>query len=325
MKKIVCAVLAAVLIISLAGCSSKNQTASDNPLSDKQYEPLVIDEGIDFLSFFNSLNKEYAQLISDFADYLQLHSAEVEDKNKGLADFRDYEKTLDPYYEFLYKIMHSDSTNIPEEYSDVWTYYKALMEKNKADLDGLYPLKGQQLTDALANMFTYIQASETIISEELSTHSIKIGDTISLDFVEMSFDETGVADTILPVDTSGVYSYIGDKENEKYFYLTGTLKNTSGNAYSADNIYAQMIFDGKYTYSAILAACDGSNDFYGDRVNPLASVKYYIYASIPDELIESYSKCVIIFGFTDDFSTSKYSITRDKCDYMYTLTQSRDS
>ena len=325
MKKIVCAVLAVVLIISLAGCSGKNQTDSDNPLSDKQYEPLVIDEGIDFLSFFNSLNQEYAKLMTDFSDYMQLHSTEIENENKGFSNFRDYEKALDPYYEFLYKIANCESENVPEEYNEAWRYYKLVATKNKIDLDNLYPLKGQELIDAASEMFTYIQAGAKIISEKLAERSIKIGDTISLDFVEMSFDETGVADTILPVDTSGVYSYIGDKENEKYFYLTGTLKNTSGNAYSVDNIYAQIIFDGKYTYSALLAACNWSDDFYGDRVNPLASVKYYIYASIPEELIESYSECVITFGFSDNFSTSKYSLTQDKCDYVYTITQSRDS
>ena len=66
-----------MLVVGLVGCSSRDETVepeqptiagetnSDtiNPLSEKQYETLVIDENIDFLDFFNSLNQEYSPIM----------------------------------------------------------------------------------------------------------------------------------------------------------------------------------------------------------------------------------------------------------------------
>lgn len=171
-------------------------------------------------------------------------------------------------------------------------------------------------------MLTYVEAGVNLAAEAMPsnhTESVTLGDTVSLDFVEISLEETGVSDTILPVDTSRGYSYISDNELEKYYYVTGVLKNLSGSAYSADDIFAEMVFDGKYTYSANLIACAWSNNFYDDYVKSLGTVKYYIYASIPDELIESYSECVLTFGFANNFSVSKYSLSEEKCDYLYSI------
>lgn len=251
-----------------------------------------------------------------------MHGAEIENENKGFSDFADYEESLDDFYRFLNKIMYCDSEKVPEEYKDAWSYYKTTIWANKADLDNLYFLKGQDLISAFSDMLTSIEAGATLVSDALPNNTVEnvaLGDTISLEFVEVSLDETGVSDEILPVDTSRGYSYISDNELEKYYYVTGILKNLSGEAYNADNIYAEMLFDGKYTYSANLIACAWSNNFYDDYVKPLGTVKYYVYASVPDELIESYSECVLTFGFANNFSVSKYSLSQDKCDHLYSL------
>ena len=94
MRKVLSVVLVTLLVVGLAGCSSRGETveqeqptiagetnsiATDtiNPLSEKQYEALVIDKNIDFLDFFNSLNQEYSGLLIELSDYVELHGAEI--------------------------------------------------------------------------------------------------------------------------------------------------------------------------------------------------------------------------------------------------------
>ena len=112
-------------------------------------------------------------------------------------------------------------------------------------------------------------------------------------------------------------------EYSEHIYLTGTLKNLSGNTYNVEDILAQMVFDGTYAYNAKLTACAWTNNFFGENVKPLGTVKYYIYASIPDELIDNYEECEIKFGFANEFSVSRYDLVEDNCNYLFTLTAKR--
>lgn len=146
-----------------------------------------------------------------------------------------------------------------------------------------------------------------------------LGDTLELEFATITIDSAAWSDTLKPTDTSGVYSYMPDQENESYFYLSGTLKNTSGGSYSVEEIEAEFIFDNKYTYSAYVKADDGGNDFYGDYVKPLSSVKYYITTSLPDEIKDTYSTCTINLGFAENFNYISYK-GFESCDYFYTIT-----
>ena len=130
---------------------------------------------------------------------------------------------------------------------------------------------------------------------------VNFGDTITTDFTEMTIDTAETAQELLPSDTSGVYSYIPDQDGETYFYLLGTIKNTAGDSYSVEDMNIVISFDNKYNYTGYIAADDGGNDFYGDYVKPFGSVKYYMYASVPDELINSYTTCTIRFGFHENF------------------------
>ena len=117
----------------------------------------------------------------------------------------------------------------------------------------------------------------------------------------MTIKKASTSQELKPTDTSSVYSYMPDKDNETYFYVTGNMKNVGGDSYSVEDMNIQMTFDDKYNYTGYIAADDGGNDFYGDYVKPFGSVKYYMYASVPDELINSYSTCKIQFGFHDNF------------------------
>lgn len=147
MKRLLCVILA-ITLVALTGCSSKNEVGEQdqqiseevptgveqdviNPLSEKQYEAFVINESTDFLSFFIDISNEYSSLIIELSDYLLLHGTEIEDGNKGFADFSDYEESLDGFYEFLNGVMYCDSGNIPGEYQEAWSLFKTTVWSNK--------------------------------------------------------------------------------------------------------------------------------------------------------------------------------------------------
>ena len=330
MKKLFAFVLALLMLLMTAcGQNTETEPATTEPvatepinaLATKEYDPFVFEEGADFQTFFADLSSEYANHLIGLSDYMMTHANEIEVENKGFSDFSDYEANLDSYYRFLNGVMYCDSTYIPAEYQDAWSLFKTTVWNNKADLDNLYWLRGQELIIAASDMMTYIEAGCTLVGEafpKATSSPVALGDTIALDFVEMTLEELYVSDTILPTDTDSSYSYIGDVENEQHFCITGTLKNLSGNSYNVEYIYAEMVFDDKYTYSAQLSACAWTDNFYGESVKPLGTVKYYIHASIPDELINSWSTCTIMFGFQNDFGGSLF-VDKEDCDYLYAL------
>lgn len=301
------------------------QAEAGNPLQNKEYVPLEVDTSVDFHAFFEGTCNQYSECIIAFSDYLEKHATEIEVDGKGFSDFDDFESGLDSYYRFLYGMMNSDVSTIPENYKEAWTTFMFTAALNKADLDALYSQKGQELIQASSAMLTNVQTNFASVANSIPAQydMINIGDKIELDFVEIEIEEYGTSDTITPTDTSRGYSYIADVEKEKYYYITGTLKNLSGNTYDVENILVEFVFDEKYTYSGRLAACAWTNSFYGENVKPLGTVKYYIYASIPEELIDSYSTCKISFGFANEFSVSKYSINESSCDHIYSLTIER--
>ena len=331
MKKLLTFVLA-LLMLLMTACGQNAETepvATDpiNVLAAKEYDPFVFEEGADFQTFFSDLSGEYGNHLIGLSDYMMTHANEIEVENKGFSDFSDYEASLDSYYRFLNGVMYCDSTYIPAEYQEAWSLFKTTVWNNKTDLDNLYLLKGQELITAASNMMTCIEAGSSLVSNaypKVTSSPIRLGEVITLEFVEMTLEELQVSDKILPQKTSSVYSYIPDVENEQFFCITGELKNLSGNSYDVEQIYAEMVFDDKYTYSANLLACAWTNDFYGNNVKPLGTVKYHIYSSVPDELINSWSTCIITFGFQNEFESESYSyVEKEECDYLYTLSLER--
>lgn len=171
-------------------------------------------------------------------------------------------------------------------------------------------------------------ASEEKKEKKKDVQNVHLGETITLDFMEMFIESASYTEELKPTDTSNVYSYYKDEPDKKYFYLQGTIKNIGRFNYGVDNICVELNFDEKYKYNGHLIADDGGNDFYGDNVDPFDSVKFYMYSSIPDELISQYNKCTITFGFNENFgynddNTYSYISNMDKCEYIYKITVSK--
>lgn len=175
---------------------------------------------------------------------------------------------------------------------------------------------------------TLNSVSEAKKEKKKDAQNVNLGETITLDFMEMFIESASYTEELKPTDTSSVYSYYEDETDKKYFYLQGTIKNIGGFNYGVDNICVELNFDEKYKYNGHLIADDGGNDFYGDNVDPFDSVKFYMYSSIPDELLNQYNKCTITFGFDENFgynddNTYSYISSMDECKYTYEITVSK--
>lgn len=202
----------------------------------------------------------------------------------------------------------------------------AELEAQIAELQAQLNQQGETAETDVAEETAENKVVENEVTEEPETggtfQEINYGDTIELDFVIMNVLDASVSDEVKPKDTSGVYSYMSDKDGEKYFYLKIDMENVSGDAYGVDDMVINFIFDDKYNYSGYVKACDGGNDFYGDYLDPFDTTTAYLMASIPDKLIDSYSKCAVQFGFKDDFSGSYYD-DMEECKYLYQLNMTK--
>lgn len=150
---------------------------------------------------------------------------------------------------------------------------------------------------------------------------INFNEDFGLDFAEFSLANASTTKLINPTDTSGVYSYFEAEAGETFFYILGNIKNTSGNSFSVEDMTINVEFDGKYNYSAWVAADDGGNDFYGDYIAPFKSVKVYLISTIPDELIKSYKNVKVTIGIMDDFGRNWSNVINepDEFDHIYEI------
>lgn len=154
--------------------------------------------------------------------------------------------------------------------------------------------------------------------EEYQT--VNFGDTISLDFAEITINEFGSGDGIVEQEGNSTSSF-----NKGHFmaYLKGTIKNTYSTYIKPEssNSYVTMIFDDKYTYTGSIRAMASSFD----GVPALETCGFYVYADVSEEIINTFTTVKVIFGFTENFESPEIYSFEDfeKCDYIYQLEASK--
>lgn len=150
---------------------------------------------------------------------------------------------------------------------------------------------------------TVATPTETTPAETLPADTVvKMGDVVENDYIYLSFDTFGSDAKIRSgaSGTPGAYYYESDN-GDPFFYVYGTFKNLGGKPVDIRRVYGQFCFNGKYYYEGNF---EGVVDDYGDfvyNVTPLSTVNYYMFAVVPQELVDSYTTCTVRFGFTEDF------------------------
>lgn len=180
-------------------------------------------------------------------------------------------------------------------------------------------------TSTVASVETTVEVTEP---EEVIT-AVNMSDTITTDFMEMTFDGFDVTERLLcPVNSRGDRIILGEvAEGKQVFYLSGTIKNihtdSIGYVFSSnDCMWGKICFDGKYNYDLKMYIRNGE-DMNG-TLSPFSTGTYYLYAHVPNELLETYSTCTVTFGFCENLqsydSDSATAFSFEECEYKYSVT-----
>lgn len=160
---------------------------------------------------------------------------------------------------------------------------------------------------------------------------ISVGDTISLDFVEMTIEEAGIEDDIQrSITTGNVTRITGPKpeDGKQFLYIKGTIKNLDTDGLPVFDFFTgKFVVDG-YNFEVSANDCDiiTAEGQMLSTIDPLTTGSYIIYASIPDELVNSHTDTSFSFGFYDLFDNSKLAESKAfsedpiaDCPYQYTM------
>ena len=158
-------------------------------------------------------------------------------------------------------------------------------------------------------------------NEKAQAIPLKAGDSINLDFVEITIDESNIKDEYkFSSKESGIQMTYGKSAESgyKYIFLRGTIKNLDGNSIDPDSIVGNIVVNEKYNYKmdTLFAKNDASP---ANNIEPLITINYLFYAQIPDELANSFSIATFTFGFDDKFGNSRNAKVED-CEYIYSYT-----
>lgn len=160
-----------------------------------------------------------------------------------------------------------------------------------------------EIPNGLTRFTTRPQQGTAAVVEEKTTPRVSIGGTIRLPNAKMTLEKYGTATALYSCITpsNGRYYMYEPDAGTKFFYLHGSFSNTGGIPLDIRHVYAELIFDDTYHYDA---ACCGVRTGASDFINTVAaqtSCKFYVFASVPPSVLNSYKTCVIKLGFTDGF------------------------
>lgn len=154
----------------------------------------------------------------------------------------------------------------------------------------------------------------------LEFETAELSSVIDTGYLEMSLDTFERTNEIAASNTESFYECLPEEENSDYMYLSGSFKLTGADPIDIRYIYVEFVFDDTYTYPGDVVASNGGKKFVND-INPLENVTYYLYASVPNELLDTYKSCTVYIGFTQNFAPTfrdtqgKYEF--ENCDDLY--------
>ena len=157
---------------------------------------------------------------------------------------------------------------------------------------------------------------------------VAFGSPIENDYVSLLLDKSGSVIELCSGSSSyGTYTYYTSDNGDPYFYLEGTFKNLGGAPVDIRHTYITFTFDDKYTYEGEMDGFAAGNNGFIHDVSPLASVSCYVYAAVPQELLDTYTTCVVRIGFDKSFNFKTVDGNGlpkfELCDDIYTNTLSR--
>ena len=168
-------------------------------------------------------------------------------------------------------------------------------------------------------------------SPGLAVTELSNGDSVKLDFVEMTIGECGIKAEVLPdylPNGMKIYGRFDAREGKQYVFVKGTIKGLATSAIDLPAITGTVML-GDYSYKVDTNG-NGEVMFFSQdwkseqQLEPLTTLNFFIAASVPDELADSHDSCVLTFGFKDMFDSDGYQLffaddPLSECDYVYSV------
>ena len=161
---------------------------------------------------------------------------------------------------------------------------------------------------------------------KVKSESKKLGDTISLDFVEVSLDSLEVKENykFKYTEQTSVGKYIKNDSIEpktsdfKLVTLRGNFTNkTSKDIYTANRpMYGVFKINGN-EYKATINAFNTAEAERFSTIQAQQKVEYFFYAEVPTNVANEISSCEIKFGFKKDLDPKVLDF--NDLDYIYEL------
>lgn len=171
---------------------------------------------------------------------------------------------------------------------------------------------------------------------DIEVIEIAIGDTLSTEFVEMTFENVIVAENIKYSVTTGNSTRTTGPEpisGQQYICISGKIVNTSKSSLPVYDFFIGDIDIDGYIYSVSASDCDildgeGAPVY---SIDPLMEYVFRIYTAIPETLASSYASANFHFGFYDSFDNEELAMNMafeedpiSLCPYQYILSVTQD-
>lgn len=146
-------------------------------------------------------------------------------------------------------------------------------------------------------IFIWIMLPKSEKEIQVITMEINKKETIE-DIIEFTPIEGNWAAFVMPSNSEKIYDAAG--EGEVPYIFMATLKNIGSKEISLSKaINAKFIFNDQYEFNATIRVESANGDSFEFWLKPLQERKCYIYASIPDEIYESFEQCKVNMTFTE--------------------------
>lgn len=169
-------------------------------------------------------------------------------------------------------------------------------------------------------------AAETTAKAEVTYTTLKRGDKINTDFLEMTIDEIGTAKELASkyaYETFGVVFGNNEAEDGKSFiYVKGKITNKSAEDIYTNHSYVDTtcVCNEKYEYNAWLEM-DNEYTYISsfNSIVPFETTTYYLYAEVPDGMIDNLTECRFTFSFAEDLELLVLAPDRHNLPYNYEI------
>lgn len=202
-------------------------------------------------------------------------------------------------------------TELEQEIVELQERISELEEENKILRSG----NGNTIFDNTSNDLDNAENAPTTITLNAP---IAVGEVM-----EITLTGAEWTDSILPSNTSKSYSYKGDREDETFFVVRGTITSSAGSPFGIGACTDSSItINDKYNFSAEMEFEDADGAGFGDTIKPLQTRNFILYSSVSDGVYDIRESVEVNFAvpnneeelgyyYDEDHSNTKYTITFD--------------